>query len=699
MRKFFSAKKSRYSAMFLAALLGTAGTVYIFAAILSALLGAYEGTTLDELQKKTQLVLQEIYSDEIYSRVVVDKEKDAAGMRSDNMDYCILQVTGQKDWEYLYKSPGCSGNPVLLPGISDFSCQIRYPDPEDEDEVWYIYDGNVDDIGLLSILVDKVGLADRDSVVLTNTDSTVQDIQNSDEGEVWILSRVKDTLDASADDYFVPMGQWVEFFYVNRYLFPVLGGLFLLVSGVLSVLCIWGRFRESREIRMRKTAASEPVFFWHRLPFVLFLAAFSCMIAVFIATLVMGMEALWDVARRGISLWLTGIVLSVFVLYYLLMAVCLEIACRTGLGNILDTILSYRLVMWFKHVARSARENIPMAVRALAALGGISFLELIVIGTSGSEFVIFAWFVFKVLEIPFMLKLFLDLGRLQKRSREMAEGDLDSRMDTSKMFWEFKKHGEYLNHISDGMEIAVGEQMKSERLRTELITNVSHDIKTPLTSIINYVDLLKKENIQGEKPREYLEVLERQSARLGKLIEDLLEASKASTGNVTMMPELCDVDILLTQVMGEFEERLKGKEIPLIIQKPGRPVYIMADNRHLFRVFDNLMSNIFKYGQQGTRAYINLEEKGQWVRIIFRNISQDPLNISSEELMERFVRGDASRNTEGSGLGLSIARDLTKLMGGQLELNIDGDLFKCVLQFPVTQGPAAGHETGTGTGS
>ena len=197
---------------------------------------------------------------------------------------------------------------------------------------------------------------------------------------------------------------------------------------------------------------------------------------------------------------------------------------------------------------------------------------------------------------------------------------------------------------------------------------------------------MKKQGITDATMLEYMDVLDRQSARLKKLIEDLMEASKASTGNLTVNWEKMDVTVLLTQVVGEFEERLNAKGLELIVDSPNPPIYIRADGRHLWRVFDNLMNNICKYAQTGTRVYINMSSlapEANQVSIVFRNISASQLNISSEELMERFVRGDSSRNTEGSGLGLSIAQSLTELMHGTLELNVDGDLFKVILQFPL----------------
>lgn len=231
------------------------------------------------------------------------------------------------------------------------------------------------------------------------------------------------------------------------------------------------------------------------------------------------------------------------------------------------------------------------------------------------------------------------------------------------------------------MSRAVDERMKSERLKTELITNVSHDIKTPLTSIINYVDLLSKEELHNDKAAEYLEVLDRQSSKLKKLIEDLVEASKASSGNLAVDSQQLETGVFVTQTVGEFEEKLSLAGLELIVSKPKEAVYIMADGRHLWRVIDNLMNNICKYAQTGSRVYVNLEATAQSVRITFRNISKYPLNISGEELTERFVRGDRSRNTEGHGLGLSIAQSLMNLIGGDMNIVVDGDLFKVVLAF------------------
>ena len=224
------------------------------------------------------------------------------------------------------------------------------------------------------------------------------------------------------------------------------------------------------------------------------------------------------------------------------------------------------------------------------------------------------------------------------------------------MFGDFENFAESLNNINEGLANAVNEKMKSERFKTELITNVSHDIKTPLTSIINYVDLIKKEDPKNENVKEYIGVLDRQSTRLKKLVEDLVEASKASSGSLAVNLLPCDIKVLLSQTLGEFEDRLSSKNLSAVINSPENSVVIMADGRHLWRIFDNLMGNICKYALYGTRVYIDVKNELGRAVITFRNISENQLNVSADELMERFVRGDKSRNTEGSGLGLSIAK-------------------------------------------
>ena len=367
---------------------------------------------------------------------------------------------------------------------------------------------------------------------------------------------------------------------------------------------------------------------------------------------------------------------------------CMSIAVRTKK----KTLWKNTVIYWCLHLVKRICVGICHALLALPVIwkvvlgaGLISFLEfwgIMAFSYDVGNQVLF-WFLEKIILLPIIFYGALMIKRLQKGAAAMAEGELSCQIDTKSMRGDFKKQGEDLNSIASGMSLAVEKQLKSERMKTELITNVSHDIKTPLTSIINYADLIGKEPCENEKITEYAEVLVRQSVRLKRLIEDLVEASKASTGNLEVNLVPCDAAVFLTQAGGEYEEKLQNANLTLVTSQPETEIRIMADGRRMWRVFDNLMNNICKYAQPGTRVYLSLERIENSAVIIFRNTSRDALNISEEELMERFVRGDASRTTEGNGLGLSISRSLTELQGGKLTIRIDGDLFKAILTFPV----------------
>lgn len=369
---------------------------------------------------------------------------------------------------------------------------------------------------------------------------------------------------------------------------------------------------------------------------------------------------------------------------------CISFARRLKIGNVIKSCISIRLLLWCWRVFKNLLDFVGRTLKGMALIPkasviifGILFIEffwIVGFGADGAALV-FGWFIERSVLVLLTLYVLLCMKKLLKAGKEISQGNMDYHVDTGKMYGPLREHGEQLNRISEGMNKAVNARMKSEHFKTELITNVSHDIKTPLTSIINYVDLLEKEEIDNEKAKEYIQVLSRQSARLKKLIDDLIEASKASTGNLNVNMERCELGVLIDQSAGEYAEKLKAAGLELVITKPEEPVVIMADGRHMWRVFDNLLNNVCKYAMAGTRVYLNLDKAAGKATVTFRNISASQLNISGEELMERFVRGDSSRNTEGSGLGLSIARSLVQLQNGELELTVDGDLFKVVLRF------------------
>ena len=273
-------------------------------------------------------------------------------------------------------------------------------------------------------------------------------------------------------------------------------------------------------------------------------------------------------------------------------------------------------------------------------------------------------------------------GSLMSGAQRMSEGDLSRKIPEQRLVGSFRQFAQQLNALSDTVKTAAENELRSERMKSELITNISHDIKTPLTSIINFVDLLQKPH-SSDQQQEYLEVLSRQSGRMKKLIEDLLELSKASTGNLTV--NICPIDAgeTVNQALGEFSDKLESARLTPVFRQPEQPIIIQADGRLVWRVLSNLLSNAVKYALSDTRLYVELEQNAEATTLSLKNISREALNIHADELMERFVRGDTSRGSEGSGLGLNIAKSLMEVQGGRMELQLDGDLFKVTLFFPT----------------
>ena len=280
----------------------------------------------------------------------------------------------------------------------------------------------------------------------------------------------------------------------------------------------------------------------------------------------------------------------------------------------------------------------------------------------------------------------IDVAKIKKGLKEISDGNLDYKIESESIKGPLKETAETINNIGVGMKTAVDEKISSERLKTDLITNVSHDIKTPLTSIINYVDILKREDIKDEKIKGYIDILDEKSKRLKTLTEDVLEASKASSGNIKLYMQRLDIIELLRQTAGEFEEKMTSNELTLICNFPDEPAVIYADGRRLWRIYENTLNNAVKYSMKGSRVYLDVEIKDGQVYVMMKNISAYQLNITPDQLTERFVRGDVSRTTEGTGLGLSISRSLTELQGGKFEIYLDGDLFKVTTSFPLYKG-------------
>ena len=385
---------------------------------------------------------------------------------------------------------------------------------------------------------------------------------------------------------------------------------------------------------------------------------------------------------------LLAILLALAVL--LVMGVLMTLATRFKSGAFWKNTIIFYILRFLARTLRAIGTGIsycavhlPLYWQAGLIFVGISLAELFVLAAFSRSAVVVIWVIAKLAEAPLLVLLAVSLQKLKSGGEALAAGNLNASVDLNHMYGVLKHHGENLNSIAQGMQKAVQQQLKSERFRTDLITNVSHDIKTPLTSIVNYVDLLKKEDVQPEKAKEYIAVLDRQSARLKKLTEDLVEASKASSGTLPVHLEAVDVNVLLSQVSGEYQSRFELCRLEPIVKLAPESPQILADGKLLWRVFDNLLSNICKYAMPGTRVYFTSEVLDSRVQISFKNISNYPLDITADELMERFVRGDSSRSTEGSGLGLSIAQSLTGLQKGSFDLVVDGDLFKANISFPL----------------
>lgn len=371
----------------------------------------------------------------------------------------------------------------------------------------------------------------------------------------------------------------------------------------------------------------------------------------------------------------------------------LAFTARCKAGMVLADLVVLRLLrllsrgaVWAWRHLRVLVLSLPLTWKTAAVLVALMAAELLMLAYDLNEAELAVYLALHILILGAAMWQVLALRKLQQGGENLAKGDFSHPITLSRgALPELKRHAANLNSVQQGIQQAVEEKMKSERLKTQLITNVSHDIKTPLTSIVNYVDLLKKEDIPSPAAQQYIAVLDRQSKRLKKLTEDLVEASKASSGALPVDVQPIDVSVLFSQIAGEYQDRLADCHLTLVTQSPeGQPV-VAADSKLLSRVMDNLVSNICKYAMPETRVYVSGVVSDGQMTLSFKNVSRAELNISPDELMERFVRGDTSRHTEGSGLGLSIVRSLVQLMGGTFRLSIDADLFRADVTLPLVQ--------------
>lgn len=345
------------------------------------------------------------------------------------------------------------------------------------------------------------------------------------------------------------------------------------------------------------------------------------------------------------------------------------------------TLWKNSLLRWGCGVLGQFWRHRSVCLRSALLVGGFVLAHWLAFIFNGAALFVFLMIAADAVAVYLAIRVAIEKEQIRKGIKEIASGNVNYQIPLEKMYGESREMAELVNTIGDGLNNAVAAAMKSERLKTDLITNVSHDIKTPLTSIINYVDLLKRENLEDPKIQGYLEILEAKAQRLKTLTEDVVEASKVSSGNITL--EMMDVNLveMVNQTIGEFSEKMEVKNLTVVASLPEEPAIVHVDGRRMWRVLENIFNNAAKYAMPGTRVYTDLRVREGQVVFSLKNVSENPLNISAEELTERFIRGDVSRSTEGSGLGLSIARDLTEMQGGKFSLYVDGDLFKVVIKF------------------
>jgi signal transduction histidine kinase len=386
-------------------------------------------------------------------------------------------------------------------------------------------------------------------------------------------------------------------------------------------------------------------------------------------------------------------------------AIILSIDILIGLSYILSMVRQIKNRQVFTN-SLTYKLFLKMKKLAILAFSGKLFKAwtiFVLLGYGGVNGILLTWFLptwryssifgfmlsgllligFNVAAVYFAAKSLRNLTQIMEAAKELASGNLDYPLNINEMSAAFAGFAENLLGIQRGLKKAVAEAVKGERMKTELITNVSHDLKTPLTSIINYVDLLKKEDLENQNALNYIGVLEEKAARLKQLIEDLIEASKASSGNLNVSKEKVDMHQLVMQAYGEYEEKIVKAGLDIRINTEEKELFVLADGKHLWRIIENLLSNALKYSMPNSRVYVNIEKSQNYGTLTIKNVSNFPLEITPEQLTERFVRGDASRTTEGSGLGLSIAQGLTNLQGGRFKVDIDGDLFKVTVEVPL----------------
>ena len=446
----------------------------------------------------------------------------------------------------------------------------------------------------------------------------------------------------------------------------------LILLTIIAIYLLWA-------IGHKKGKEGITLNFIDELPYELVFLLFCCIIPMF-----------WAIAVNSITdsfnyIFVTILIISYIICYVMTAALTITTIKRIKAKQFWRSFLTYKILRWCKNKIKKYTDEFKNKTsntkKVFWLYWGFVLITTILLSMFVTGIAILIVIAFWIWAYYRLRKYVRQEEMLKETLKKIYDGDTSVHINEQELEGTLKEMAVYINDIAGGFKNAIEENLKSERLKTELITNVSHDIKTPLTSIINYVDLLKKEDIKDEKIKEYIDILDVKSQRLKKLTEDLVEASKASSGNVKLNIESINIKELINQTIGEFKDRLESRNLQIETDMLHEDVRIDADNRYMFRIMENLFSNISKYAQENSRVYIDVKKTNRKVNISIKNISKDRLNISSDELMQRFVRGDKSRYTEGSGLGLSIAKSLTELQRGTFDIVIDGDLFKVVMEW------------------
>ena len=471
---------------------------------------------------------------------------------------------------------------------------------------------------------------------------------------------------------FVILEQVYEFALQNQklpiYALPISLAILLLV--VIYLICSIGHEKGKDEISLNVI---------DDIPYEIVIIVFMSLLTIFVAL---------AIQITNISNYIMLVIgCLVYVICYIICAImAVTTIKRIKARKFFKSFLIYHIYKWIKEKFKKISLVIETKIDTKGIFWyywGFVLISVILASFFYSGFAILILIAFWIWSYYKIKKYIANQEEIRDALEDIYNGKKEVYVNDSELKGILKQMAIYVNDISGGFSNAIEQSLKSEKLKTELITNVSHDIKTPLTSIINYVDLLKKENIQDEKIKEYIEILDKKSQRLKKLTEDLVEASKASSGNVQLNIENIKIKELINQTIGEFRDKFEEKGLIIETNMPEKELSIKADNRYIYRIIENLFSNITKYALENSRVYIDVIEQNSRVKISIKNISKEKLNISADELMQRFVRGDKSRYTEGSGLGLSIAKSLTELQNGKFEIKIDGDLFKVDMEWHI----------------